>query len=314
MIDDQSLVTLDTIGDFWRFAVSQANKAELFYGHGTDNAIDDMQYLISHVLFLGRVIPTEFLSAKLVNTEKKQLCDALHLRIKAKIPTAHIVNKAWFCDLPFYVNQNVIVPRSPIAELIQSFYRPFYIHEEPPQRILDLCTGSGCIGIASALAFPEAAVTLVDLSAAALQVANINIEQFNLTSRVHTLKSDLFDQVQGQFDLIVSNPPYVDAEDFAELAEEYRHEPTMALVSGENGLAHTLTILNHAAKFLTEQGIIFIEVGNSASALCELCPEVDFNWLAFESGGAGVFCLSRYELELNQAAIDRAVEKQNKQN
>mgnify|MGYP006198534003 CR=1 FL=1 len=228
-------------------------------------------------------------------------------RIEERVPTAYLLGEAWFCGLPFIVDQRVLIPRSPIAELIEQHFEPWLALE--PARILDLCTGSGCIGIACAYEFPEAEVVLGDLSYEALEVANQNIERHGLDERVYTVQGDGFAGLPGQrFDLIVSNPPYVDAEDFADMPAEYQHEPALGLACGEDGLNLVRRMLAEAADHLTERGLLIVEVGNSQVHVEALYPEVDFTWLEFERGGHGVFLLAAAQCREHQALFSSRVD------
>lgn len=216
------------------------------------------------------------------------------------MPTAYLLGEAWFCGLPFVVDERVLVPRSPIAELIDRHFAPWLPSE--PARVLDLCTGSGCIGIACAYEFPEAEVVLADLSFDALEVANQNIERHGLEERVYCVQGDGFAGLPGQrFDLIVSNPPYVDAEDFADMPAEYQHEPAMGLACGDDGLDLVRRMLAEAADHLSERGLLIVEVGNSQVHVEALYPEVDFTWLDFQNGGHGVFLLAAKQCRDHQA-------------
>ncbi len=282
---------LRTVRDHIRWAVSRFNEADLFFGHGTDNAWDDARQLVLGALHLPFAIADTYLDCRLEEDEQQQLRELLRRRIEERIPTAYLIGEAWFCGLPFRVDERVLVPRSPIAELISQRFEPWLSHE--PARILDLCTGSGCIGIACAYAFPEAEVVLGDLSFDALEVASYNIERHELEERVYTVQSDGFDGLPGQrFDLIVSNPPYVDAESFADMPAEYQHEPELGLACGGDGLDLVRRMLAEAADHLTEKGLLIVEVGNSQVHVEALYPEVDFTWLEFEQGGHGVFLLA----------------------
>lgn len=287
---------LETIRDLMRFAVSRFRQAGLYYGHGTDNAWDEALVIVLHQLHLPHDIGDEVLDARLLQDEKMAILDAFRQRIEQRIPVAYLTREAWFCGLSFYVDERVLIPRSPIAELIEARFRPWY-QGDYPDRILDLCCGSGCIGIACAYAFPEAEVLLSDISADALDVAWINTERHKLQDTVSVCESDLFDNVAGLFDIIVCNPPYVDEQDFSSMPAEYRHEPPAALASGRHGLDHPLAILRQAAEYLTEDGILVLEVGNSGEFLEQAYPGIDFNWVQFERGGHGVLVISRLELE-----------------
>ena len=289
-----------TLRDYIRWAVSRFHAEELFFGHGTDNAWDDARQLVLGALHLPFEIADSYLDCRLEDDEREHLQVLLRRRIEERVPTAYLIGEAWFCGLPFLVDERVLVPRSPIAELIGAQFEPWL--PKTPERILDLCTGSGCIGIACAYAFPEAEVVLGDLSFDALEVACQNIERHGLDDRVYTVQGDGFDGLPKQrFDLIVSNPPYVDAEDFADMPAEYQHEPALGLACGEDGLDLVRRMLAEAADHLTEQGVLIVEVGNSQVHVETLYPEVDFTWLEFEEGGHGVFLLAAAQCREHQA-------------
>lgn len=296
-MDIQSIAgQLHSIRDVLRFAVSRFSEAGLYYGHGTDNAWDEALMLILHQLHLPNDCGEEILDARLLLQEREAILQLLQKRIEQRIPVAYLTRQAWFCGLDFYVDERVLIPRSPIAQLIETRFKPWY-QSEYPDRILDLCSGSGCIGIACAYAFAEADVVLSDISPDALAVAEINIARHHLQGRVTVCESDLFAELAGLFDIIVCNPPYVDAIDFADMPDEYRHEPAEALASGELGLDHPLQILREAADYLTEDGILVLEVGNSGQSLEQAYPGIDFSWVSLERGGHGVLLISREELE-----------------
>lgn len=300
---------LRTLRDYIRWAVSRFQDAELFFGHGTDNAWDEARQLVLGALHLPWEISDSYLDCRLEDDEHAHLQALLHQRIEERVPTAYLLGEAWFCGLPFLVDERVLVPRSPIAELIDTRFRPWLAKE--PARILDLCTGSGCIGIACAYEFLEAEVVLADLSFDALEVANQNIERHGLEERVYTVQGDGFAGLPGQrFDLIVSNPPYVDAEDFADMPAEYQHEPAMGLACGNDGLDLVRRMLAEAADHLSEQGILIVEVGNSQVHVEALYPEVDFTWLDFERGGHGVFLLAAEQCRDHQALFRSRVQGQ----
>ncbi|MCF6752545.1 50S ribosomal protein L3 N(5)-glutamine methyltransferase [Pseudomonas stutzeri] len=291
---------LRTLRDYVRWAVSQFHRAQLFFGHGTDNAWDEARQLVLGALHLPWAMSDAYLDCRLEDDECAHLEGLLRRRIEERVPAAYLLGEAWFCGLPFIVDERVLIPRSPIAELIEQRFRPWLAHE--PARILDLCTGSGCIGIACAYEFPAAEVVLADLSFDALEVANQNIEQHELEERVYTVQSDGFDGLPGQrFDLIVSNPPYVDAEDFADMPAEYHHEPALGLACGDDGLNLVRRMLAEAADHLSEHGTLIVEVGNSKVHVGELYPEVDFTWLEFAKGGHGVFLLAARQCREHQA-------------
>lgn len=282
---------LRTVRDHIRWAVSRFHEADLFFGHGTDNAWDDARQLVLGALHLPFETADSYLDCRLEEDEQQHVLELIRRRVEDRVPTAYLLGEAWFCGLPFIVDERVLVPRSPIAELIGAGFEPWLPAE--PMRILDLCTGSGCIGIACAYVFPESEVVLGDLSFDALEVANQNIERHGLEERVYTVQGDGYEGLPGQrFDLIVSNPPYVDAEDFAEMPAEYQHEPELGLACGDDGLDLVRRMLAEAADHLTEKGVLIVEVGNSQVHVEALYPEVDFTWLEFEQGGHGVFLLA----------------------
>ena len=268
---------------------------ELYFGHGNINAVEEARVLLGHVI---QLTPDELIDARhcrLTRDEKADYLQLLKQRIELRKPAAYLIHEAWFAGLPFYVDERVLVPRSPIAELVENGFQPWL--QQPPQRVLDLCTGSGCIAIACAYAFPEAQVDAVDLSTDALLVAEQNIAQHGLEQQVVPLKSDLFKELKGErYDLIVSNPPYVDDEDMADLPDEYQHEPVMGLAAGSDGLELVDKMLLEAADYLSDGGLLFCEVGNSMPALNEKYPQTPFLWIEFERGGDGVFVLSRDQL------------------
>lgn len=287
----EAATQLHTIIDFVRWGASQFNQAKLYFGHGTNNAIDEALFLGLHALHLRPPLAPELHHARLTDVEKQAVLTLFQRRIEERLPVPYLTNEAWFGGLGFYVDERVLVPRSPIAELIEQRFSP-WVDEERTEHILDLCTGSGCIAIASAMAFPWAEVDAVDISPEALAVAQINIERHQVHNQVQALQSDLFSNLQDKrYDLIVSNPPYVDAEDMAALPEEFRKEPELGLAAGDDGLDLVLHILAQAADYLTPHGVLVVEVGNSDEALVERFPEVPFEWLEFERGGHGVFLL-----------------------
>ncbi|QLF92233.1 50S ribosomal protein L3 N(5)-glutamine methyltransferase [Pseudomonas sp. ABC1] len=291
---------LRTLRDYIRWAVSRFHAEHLFFGHGTDNAWDEARQLVLGALHLPWQMADHYLDCRLEDDERETLHELLRKRIDERVPTAYLLGQAWFCGLPFVVDERVLIPRSPIAELIDQRFEPWLAQE--PARILDLCTGSGCIGIACAYEFGAAEVVLADLSFEALEVANRNIEQHELEDRVYTVQGDGFDGLPGQrFDLIVSNPPYVDAEDFADMPEEYQHEPELGLACGEDGLDLVRRMLAEAADHLTDNGVLIVEVGNSQVHVQALYPEVDFTWLEFQQGGHGVFLLAASQCREHQA-------------
>ncbi len=296
-------ITLDlcdellTLRDFIRWGASEFTAAKLYFGHGTDNAWDEAEQLVLHAVHLTPPLADEWLSARLTRIEREAVLGNLQRRIQERVPAAYITGQAWFAGLPFTVDERVLVPRSPIGELIQKQFSPWLANE--PSHILDLCTGSGCIGIACAYAFPDAAVQLSDISFDALAVAEENIQQHDLEDRVFAMQSDLFENLAGQkFDLIVSNPPYVDANDLATMPPEYHAEPEIGLGSGDDGLDFTRRLLREAKDYLTQDGVLIVEVGNSWVALEDAYPDLPFTWIEFERGGHGVFMLRKQDLLL----------------
>ncbi|EKF9422733.1 50S ribosomal protein L3 N(5)-glutamine methyltransferase [Vibrio cholerae] len=292
---EEAVSELYTLQDMIRWTVSRFNAANLFYGQGTDNAWDEAVQLILPTLYLPIDVPPHVLSSRLTSSERLRVVERVIKRINDRTPVAYLTNKAWFCGLEFFVDQRVLVPRSPIGELIQNRFEPWLIEE--PTRIMDLCTGSGCIAIACANAFPEAEVDAIDISVDALQVAEQNIQDHGLEQQVFPIRSDLFrDLPQEQYDLIVTNPPYVDQEDMDSLPSEFRHEPELGLAAGSDGLKLARRILANASLYLKENGVLVCEVGNSMVHMMEQYPHIPFTWLEFENGGHGVFLLTREQL------------------
>lgn len=295
-MSDVSVVNdLKTIRDYLRWATSRFNKAELVFGHGTDNAWDDAFQLMSYALSIP-IESYDILDARLTVEERQQIILLINERVETRKPVPYITHRAWFSGLDFYVDERVLIPRSPIAELIQQEFKPWI--SKTPDRILDLCTGSGCIATACALAFPSALVDAVDYEKNALDVAKINVTQYGLQDQVNLIHSDLFNELNDkQYDLIVTNPPYVSNEEISALPKEFQHEPKIGLYGyGADGLDIVQKILKEATKYLTPEGVLVCEVGFSEAKLIERYPMAPFTWIEFQQGGQGVFVLTADQL------------------
>jgi len=291
-----NLSELFTIRDFLRFGASNFNAAKIYFGHGTDNAWDDAVALVLHALSLPHDINPNILDARLTYSERENILRLFLRRINERVPVPYLTHEAWFASLPFYVDERVLIPRSPFAEIIEKRFAP-WVDDLEVMRILDIGTGSACMAIACALAFPESLVDAVDLSNDALEVAKINVDKHNVRGQVRFLQSDVFSALPNEkYDIIISNPPYVGTEEMQTLPPEYAHEPRSALLSGEHGLDVVKKILQEAAQHLNSEGLLFVEVGNSEDILAEQFPEVPFLWLEFERGGGGVFMLTKEQL------------------
>lgn len=297
----QAATHLSTVRDVLRFAVSRFNEAELFFGHGSDNAYDEAAYLILHTLHLPLEELAPFLDAQLLPQEKNELLALIERRVHERVPVAYLTNQAWQGDFEFYVDERVIVPRSFIYELLGEPLRPWIEYDELVHRALDLCTGSATLAIQMAHHYPAAHIDAVDLSLDALEVAAINVEAYDLGERISLIHTDLFEGLEERYDLIVSNPPYVDAESVADLPEEYLHEPELALGSGEDGLDATRQIIQTAAKYLNPKGVLLVEIGHNRDVLEAAFPELAFTWLQTSGGDGFVFLLTREQLLGEQA-------------
>ncbi|GGK82831.1 50S ribosomal protein L3 N(5)-glutamine methyltransferase [Amphritea balenae] len=288
---------LHTIRDFIRFSMSRFYEYDLYFGHGTDNPWDEAVQLVLGALHLPWNSDPALLDARLTGDEKARVLDFVEQRVIQRRPLPYIIGEAWYAGMPFCVDERVLIPRSPVQELIEQHFSP-WLREGPVERILDLCTGSGCIGIVCAYAFEEAEVDLADISTDALDVAQKNIARHELGERVTAIESDLFSNLQGRkYDLIISNPPYVDQADLSSMPDEYQHEPDLALGSGPDGLDITKQILRQATQFLADDGLLVVEVGNSEVHLQQQYPQIPFTWLELEQGGNGIFLLTAQEVK-----------------
>jgi ribosomal protein L3 glutamine methyltransferase len=293
----QAKAQLRTLRDLLRFSVSRFNEAGLFFGHGSASAYDEAAYLILHTLHLPLDRLEPFLDARLTSDELDQVLGIIKRRATEKIPAAYLTNEAWLGDFSFFVDERVIVPRSFIAELLREQLAPWIRNPDEVNSALDLCTGSGCLAILLAHAFPNVMVDAADISQEALEVAQRNLADYNLEQQVNLVRSDLFAGLRGRtYDLIISNPPYVSAEAMAALPEEYRHEPERALASGADGLEAIRTILNEAADHLTDRGLLIVEIGHNRDKLGQVYPETPFTWLETSGGDEFVFLLKRDQL------------------
>ena len=286
------IAQLTTIRDYIRWGASRFAAANVFLGHGTAAPLDEAAALVLHTLHQPYDLSDEYLNTHVTHEERQSLVNIIQRRIDERKPSAYLTHEALFAGLAFYVDERVLVPRSPIAELITERFDP-WVEEEQVYSVLDLCTGSACIAIACAYAFPEAQIDAVDLSEDALAVAELNVDKHNLDEQVTLYQSDLFKTLPRKpYDIIVSNPPYVSIAEWEALPAEFHAEPAMGFTGGESGLDLVIRILAEAADYLAEQGILVVEVGNSAQTLQDAFPEVPFHWLEFERGGDGVFLLT----------------------
>lgn len=302
MKSDQAAISehLFTLRDYIRWTLSEFNRHQVYFGHGHVAAWDEASQLVLNAVDLPWDTDPAVLDARLLPEERLKVLDYVRQRTLERRPLPYITGEAWFMGLPFHVDERVLIPRSPIAQLIEQGFEP-WLRPGAVGRILDLCTGSGCIGIACAYAFEEAEVDLADISADALEVAQQNIQRHELSERVRACQGDLFAAVPGQrYDLIVSNPPYVDEDDLASMPAEYAHEPALALGSGPDGLDITRRILREAGDYLSEDGLLVVEVGNSEVHLMTALPELPLVWVELEQGGNGVFVITADELRAHR--------------
>ena len=299
---------LVTLRDLIRWGTSQFNAAGLSFTQGMPTAIDEAVYLCLSALHLPPDFSVEYFDCVLTMDERLNVLDLFEQRIIQRKPSAYITNEAWFAGMSFYVDERVLIPRSPIAELIQQQFSP-WIYPDQVNTILDLCTGSGCIAIACAEAFEHAQVDASDISADALAVAEINRHHYGLEGRVNLIESNLFESIPSKrYDVIVSNPPYVSEAEMEQLAAEFEFEPgSLALTAGKQGLDLVLPLLANAINYLTDDGILVVEVGYSQAALEKALPEVPFLWIDFEHGGEGVFMLTASQLQAHQYDFARAM-------
>lgn len=291
-LDQTAVETLQTLGDCVRWGASRFGAAGLHFGHGTDNALDEARVLALHALHLDVDLPDRYLDSRLTRPEREAVLALFERRINERLPVPYITGEAWFAGLAFRIDERALIPRSPLAELIEEGFTPWL---EPAQitRVLDIGTGCGCIAVACALALPSARVDAVDTSHEALALAQENIRRYGLESRVNALHCDVYDGLNpGRYELIVANPPYVPRASMAQLPGEYRHEPAPALVAGEDGLDVVRRVLAGAPQWLDPQGLLVVEVGEAAPYLEQLCGDLPLTWLDFERGGEGVFLLT----------------------
>ncbi len=294
---EQAQSELSTLRDLMRFAVSRFNEANLFFGHGTDNAWDEAAYLLLHSLHLPVDQLDPYMDARLTSGERTAALNLIRRRMTERLPASYLTHEAWLGDYRFYVDERVIVPRSHIAELLREQLSPWVDDPWAIRRVLDMCTGSGCLAILAAEAFPEATVDAVDLSPDALAVAERNVKDYALEERVRLIQSDAFSAIpREKYDLIISNPPYVNAESMASLPDEYRREPEMALASGEDGLDFVRNLLKEASHHLTPDGVLVVEIGHNKDELERAFPRLSFVWLDTSAGDRFVFMLRRKDL------------------
>lgn len=299
--ETQICLSLTTIVDYIRFAISEFNQHDVYYGHGTENAWQEAHRLVFTALSLPLDITSAeqqvFYGCQVTNTEKTLIFSWIKSRCEEAVPLAYLSQQAWFAGMPFYVDERVLIPRSPFAELITTKFAGFLPTTSSPSLILDMCTGSACIAIALAHLFESSQVDAVDIDQDALAVASLNIEEYELGHRVFPMQSDLFSNLgQQQYDLIVVNPPYVDSEDMDDLPREYMHEPELALASGHDGLDLTLEILKQASDYMSDNAWLFVEVGNSEVNFAQRFGKFKVQWCTLVQGGNGIFAISKRDL------------------
>ena len=288
---------LVTVRDLVRFAVSLFNGEKLFFGHGSSDSFDEAVYLVLHTLKLPPDKLEPFFDARLTSSERDAVLNVIARRLRERIPAAYLTNEAWLGEYKFYVDKRVIVPRSFIAELLREQLSPWVGDPDAIESALDLCTGSGCLAILTALTFTHAVVDAVDLSSDALDVARRNIGDYALADRIEAIQSNLFDELDGcRYDLIISNPPYVTAASMSALPQEYLHEPAMALASGIDGLDHVRLILSQASGYLNDGGLLIVEVGFNREEVEAAFPNLPFTWAQTSAGDGVVFLMTRDEL------------------
>jgi len=289
--------SFNTIRDMLRLAVTQFNKANLFFGHGTNNAFDEAVYLILHTLSLPIDQLNPFLDAKLTSEETAKIRTLIEKRVTERIPSAYLTNEAWLQGYRFYVDKRTIIPRSFIAELILEQFSPWLENPEDPQAILELCTGSGCLAIMLADLFPQAMIDAIDLSSEALEVAKINIFSYEMENQINLIQSDLYQALpQKKYDLIITNPPYVNNTSMKKLPPEYLHEPQMALAGGEDGMDIVRRIVFEAGSHLNENGLLIVEIGNEAHHAQATFPDLELTWLSTSGGDDRVFLVKADQL------------------
>ena len=302
-LDQTAVEELRTLGDCVRWGASRFGEAGLFFGHGTDNALDEARVLALHALHLGVDLPDRYLDARLTRLEREQVLALFGRRIRERLPAPYITGEAWFAGLAFEIDARALVPRSPIAELIEAGFAP-WLDPAGVTRVLDIGTGCGCIAVACALALPDARVDAVDTSDEALALAQHNIRRYGLGDRVNALHSDVYEALAGaRYDLIVANPPYVPRASMEMLPGEYRCEPASALVAGDDGLDVVRRILAGAPDHLEADGLLVVEVGEAAPYLEQACADLPLTWLDFERGGEGVFLLTGEQVQQYAAEL-----------